>query len=85
LLLQGHVDVVTTAGQDWEYPPFGGEIHAGYVWGRGTLDVKGGIAMLLSAFLRAYQEQVELPGDVILCLLADEEAGSKFGAKFLTQ
>src|SRR5947207_13008535 len=31
LLLQGHVDVVTTADQRWQHPPFGGEIHDGYV------------------------------------------------------
>jgi acetylornithine deacetylase/succinyl-diaminopimelate desuccinylase-like protein len=85
LLLQGHVDVVTTAGQDWKYPPFGGEIHDGYIWGRGALDMKSGVAMMMAAFLKAHQEKVPLPGDVILCLLADEEAGGDFGAKFLVE
>jgi acetylornithine deacetylase/succinyl-diaminopimelate desuccinylase-like protein len=85
LLLQGHVDVVTTEGQNWDSPPFGGEIYEGYIWGRGALDMKGGVAMLLSAFLQAHQEQVSLPGDVILCLLADEEAGGDFGAKYLVE
>ena len=85
LLLQGHVDVVTTAGQDWEHPPFGGEIHDGYIWGRGTLDMKGAVVMMLSAFLRAHADGTPLPGDVILCLLADEEAGGNFGAKFLVE
>ncbi len=42
LLLYGHVDVVTTAGQPWTRPPFGGELVDGYVWGRGALDMKGG-------------------------------------------
>jgi acetylornithine deacetylase/succinyl-diaminopimelate desuccinylase-like protein len=36
LLLQGHVDVVTTAGQDWQRPPFGGELVDGEIWGRGA-------------------------------------------------
>ena len=36
LLLQGHVDVVTTTGQNWARPPFGGELVDGYVWGRGA-------------------------------------------------
>jgi acetylornithine deacetylase/succinyl-diaminopimelate desuccinylase-like protein len=85
LLLQGHVDVVTTAGQDWTRPPFGGELVDGYVWGRGALDMKGGVAMMVSAFLRAAREQTELPGDVILCVLADEENGGDFGAKFLVE
>ncbi len=83
ILLQGHVDVVTTAGQDWSHPPFGGELVDGYVWGRGALDMKGGVAMMISAFLRAAREQTELRGDVILCVLADEENGGDFGAKFL--
>ncbi|MFN2152763.1 MAG: M20/M25/M40 family metallo-hydrolase [Anaerolineales bacterium] len=85
LLLQGHVDVVTTAGQDWEHPPFGGEIHNGYIWGRGALDMKSAVAMMMAAFLKAHQDQTSLPGDVILCLLADEEAGGDYGAKFLVE
>ena len=85
LLLQGHVDVVTTAGQRWSRPPFAGELVDGYVWGRGALDMKGGVAMLVSAFVRAAREQRELPGDVVLLVLADEEAGADFGAKFLVE
>jgi acetylornithine deacetylase/succinyl-diaminopimelate desuccinylase-like protein len=85
LLLQGHVDVVTTSGQDWARPPFGGELVDGFVWGRGALDMKGGVAMMLSAFLRAAREQTPLPGDVILTVLADEENGGDFGAKFLVE
>jgi acetylornithine deacetylase/succinyl-diaminopimelate desuccinylase-like protein len=85
LLLQGHVDVVTTSGQGWSRPPFGGELVDGYVWGRGALDMKGGVAMLLSAFLRAAREGTALPGDVILCVLADEENGGDYGAKFLVE
>jgi acetylornithine deacetylase/succinyl-diaminopimelate desuccinylase-like protein len=85
LLLQGHVDVVTTAGQNWARPPFGGELVDGYVWGRGAVDMKGPVAMLVSAFLRAKQEGTALPGDVILAVLADEEAGGDVGARFLAE
>ena len=85
LMLYGHVDVVTTENQTWTYPPFGGEIHNGWLWGRGALDMKGGDAMLLSAFLRAKQEQLPLPGDVILTFLSDEEAGGEHGAKFMVE
>ena len=85
LLLQGHVDVVTTAGQRWTYPPFSGALVDGYVWGRGAVDMKGGVAMLVSAVLRAAREGSELPGDVILVVLADEENGGGFGAKFLAE
>jgi acetylornithine deacetylase/succinyl-diaminopimelate desuccinylase-like protein len=85
LLLQGHVDVVTTVAQDWTRAPFGGELVDGWVWGRGALDMKGGVAMMVSAFLRAAADSVELPGDVVLVVLADEEAGGDFGAKFLVE
>ena len=76
LLLQGHVDVVTTVNQDWRHRPFGGEIIDGYLWGRGALDMKGGVAMLVNAALRA-NARGGAPGDLILAVLADEEAGGE--------
>ncbi len=84
LLLQGHVDVVPVAGQQWTYPPFAAEIHDGYIWGRGTLDMKGGVAMMLAALLRAHAEGLMPAGDVMFCALVDEEAGSADGSQFLT-
>jgi len=82
LLLQGHVDVVPARGS-WRREPFSGDLHDGYVWGRGALDMKGGVAMMLAAFMRAKASGELPPGDVILCLMADEEAGSDEGAGFL--
>lgn len=84
LLLQGHVDVVAARGE-WHHEPFAGELHDGYIWGRGALDMKGGVAMMLAAFMRAKVAETPPPGDVILCVLADEEAGSDLGASFLVQ
>jgi len=85
LLLYGHVDVVTTEKQKWQQPPFEANIVDGFIWGRGALDMKSGVAMLLSAFLKAKTEGASLPGDVIFCAVADEEAGGNFGAKFLVE
>jgi acetylornithine deacetylase/succinyl-diaminopimelate desuccinylase-like protein len=85
LLLQGHVDVVPTMHQPWTHPPFAAEVADGMIWGRGALDMKGGVAMLLAAFLRARAEEASLPGDVVLCLLSDEEAGGDAGARFLVE
>jgi len=85
LLLYGHVDVVTTAKQQWQHPPFAGHIIDDCVWGRGTLDMKGGIAMMLAALLRAKAENLQPPGDIVLAVLSDEEAGGDFGAKFLVE
>lgn len=83
LLLQGHVDVVTTDGQTWSRPPFEGEIHDGFIWGRGALDMKGGVAMMITAMLRAQTAGLQPAGDIILCILSDEEMGADYGARFL--
>ncbi len=85
LLLQGHIDVVTTEKQTWQQPPFEGRVVDNYVWGRGTLDMKGGVAMMLTAIMRAKAEGISLPGDVVLTLLSDEEAGGEQGAEFLVE
>jgi len=85
LLLYGHVDVVTTENQQWTHPPFEGKLVDGFIWGRGALDMKGGVAMLLAAFLRAKAEGLELPGDVVFAVVSDEEAGGDLGAKFLVE
>ena len=85
LLLQGHVDVVTTAGQRWSHPPFEGAIADGFVWGRGALDMKGGVAMMTAAVLRLAASGRRPAGDVVLALLADEEAGSDLGARHLVE
>jgi acetylornithine deacetylase/succinyl-diaminopimelate desuccinylase-like protein len=85
LLLQGHVDVVTTAGQNWIHPPFEGRLEDGYLWGRGALDMKAGVRELVSAFVRARREGAQLPGDLVLVVLSDEEAGGNLGARFLVE
>ncbi len=85
LLLHGHVDVVPAGGGDWVHPPFGGRQVDGYLWGRGALDMKGGIVMMLSALLRLKREKISPPGDVVLALVSDEEAGGEFGTKYLVE
>ena len=85
LLLYGHVDVVPTENQHWQQPPFSGALVDGYVWGRGALDMKGGVAMMLAAFLRAKTENTNLPGDVVLAIVPDEETFGDYGARFLVE
>jgi acetylornithine deacetylase/succinyl-diaminopimelate desuccinylase-like protein len=85
LLLYGHVDVVPTAGQQWTHPPFSAELVDGEVWGRGALDMKSGVAMMISAFLRSRLEGNVPSGGLLLAILSDEEAGGDVGAKFLAQ
>src|SRR5438067_4604106 len=85
LLLYGHVDVVAADPSDWSHPPFGGELIGDEVWGRGALDMKGGVAMLVSALMRVAASEALPPGDVLLVLTSDEEAGSRTGMKFLVE
>ncbi len=85
LLIYAHVDVVSTANQPWQVPPFEGRAADGVGWGRGALDDKGGAAMSLCAFLRARAEGFVPTGDVILAILSDEEYGGELGAKFLVE
>ena len=85
LLLYGHVDVVTTANQVWQHAPFEGRVVDGYVWGRGALDMKGGVAMMLAALLRAKAERLAPAGDIVLAILSDEEAAGDYGARYVVE
>jgi len=85
LLIHGHLDVVPAAAEDWQVDPFSGEIQDGYLWGRGTVDMKDFDAMALSS-LRARARAGALPArPLVLCLTADEEAGGAHGAGFLIE
>jgi len=83
LLMYGHIDVATTANQKWRLNPFIGEELDGYIWGRGALDMKGAIAMMLSAMIKSRLEGFIPAGDIILAILSDEEARSAFGAEYV--
>ena len=83
LMLHGHLDVVPAEVKDWSFDPFGGEIHDGCVWGRGAVDMKDGVGMIL-ALVRAYQRHdLQPPRDLVLQFLPDEEAGSRHGSHWL--
>ncbi len=85
LMLYGHVDVVTTDNQEWSHPPFEGKEADGYIWGRGALDMKAGVAMMLAAFLRAKATGMKPAGDIVFAALSDEEGGGTYGAKYLVE
>ena len=85
LLLQGHVDVVPADPAHWRQPPFGGDLVDGYLWGRGSLDMKSGIAMMLYAMVRAKADGMTPAGDIVLALVCDEEAGGDLGARYLVE
>ncbi len=85
VLFYGHIDVVPADAAAWTHPPFSGAIADGCVWGRGALDMKGGVAMMVSAVTRAAREGVVPAGDLVLALVVDEESGGDCGARFLVE
>ncbi len=81
LLLCGHVDVVPAQPDGWKFDPFGGTCAEGFVWGRGSTDMKGGCASLLWACKSIVEKESELPCD--LCFVCDEETGGDYGIRAL--
>lgn len=72
----GHLDVVPAIGL-WKYPPFGGEVHDGILWGRGALDNKGPIIGALFAMKAIEASGVKLSRRIRVILGTNEESGSK--------
>ncbi len=85
LLFISHTDVVPVSEENWDVPPFSGEIRDGYIWGRGALDCKDLVAAEAYALLRLQRENIPLNGTLVFAAVADEEAGGKAGAKLLTE
>ncbi len=83
LLIQCHLDVVPADAADWRVHPFSGTIEDGCVWGRGAVDMKDMDAMVLALVRQRLREGRRPPRDVVLAFLADEEAGGKWGARWL--
>jgi len=81
LLLCGHVDVVPALDSGWKNPPFSGIIDEEYVYGRGSTDMKGGCAAILSACAEYVASGAELPAN--LAFVCDEETGSAMGMQRL--
>jgi acetylornithine deacetylase/succinyl-diaminopimelate desuccinylase-like protein len=83
LLIQCHLDVVPADPDHWQVHPFSGTIQDGCVWGRGAVDMKDMDAMVLALIQERLREGRRPPRDIVLAFLADEEAGGKWGARWL--
>ncbi|MDP9799964.1 acetylornithine deacetylase/succinyl-diaminopimelate desuccinylase-like protein [Arcanobacterium wilhelmae] len=85
LVIHGHLDVVPAVASDWSVDPFGGVIKDGYLWGRGAVDMKNMVAMML-AVLRDIARTGFVPArDLIFCFFADEERGGHKGSIWLIE
>jgi acetylornithine deacetylase/succinyl-diaminopimelate desuccinylase-like protein len=84
VLLAAHGDVVGVEPEKWSMDPFAGIVKDGYVYGRGAIDFKGGIAVFTEAVMRLARNKVPLKRDVILLIEADEE-GAQYNTSWLAQ
>ncbi|CAM3236262.1 MULTISPECIES: acetylornithine deacetylase [Pseudomonas] len=73
VLLSGHTDVVPAAGQAWTFPAFAATVQDGRIYGRGSCDMKGFIALAIDAMLDAADHRLSRP--LQLALSHDEEIG----------
>ena len=85
LILLQHTDVVPANMNFWTRDAFSGEIHDGYIWGRGALDMKGTGISQLAVFLSLHRSGLALNRDVVFLATADEEAGGAYGAGWMVE
>jgi acetylornithine deacetylase/succinyl-diaminopimelate desuccinylase-like protein len=78
MLLLAHLDVVEARREDWSVDPFKFLERDGYFYGRGTMDIKNGAAILIADLIRLKQENFKPDRDLILALTAGEEGGSEY-------
>jgi len=78
ILLLAHIDVVEAKREDWSFDPFTLTEKDGFFYGRGTLDVKDGAAILVATLSRLRQEGYKPNRDLILALTTGEEGGSDY-------
>jgi succinyl-diaminopimelate desuccinylase len=76
LLFVCHLDVVGPGQDPWEHPPFDASEENGRVYGRGTTDMKGGIASVVAAMCELVDAQTDLQGDILFAATAGEETDS---------
>ena len=84
LLFNGHCDVVPAGDRSqWNFDPFGGEVTATRIRGRGASDMKCGLGGALFAMRLAAREKLPIKGSITLHVVPDEETGGQFGTKWL--
>lgn len=76
LLYNGHLDTVPVGAEEWIHEPFRADVAEGKIWGRGTADMKGGLAVIMVAAKALAEARVPLQGDLIIAATAGEEADS---------
>ena len=86
LCLLSHVDTVLASAAEWSRDPWSGDLHDGFVWGRGALDMKSQTAAEAVAACSLARDGWRPPrGTLLVVALVDEETGGADGARWLTE
>jgi acetylornithine deacetylase/succinyl-diaminopimelate desuccinylase-like protein len=83
LLIHGHLDVVPAEPAEWTVHPFSGAIRDGFVWGRGAVDMKDMVGMMIVVARQFKRAGIVPPRDLVFAFVADEEHGGHYGAQWL--
>ena len=76
LLFNGHIDVAEVGLESqWRHPPFQATLEGGRLFGRGTADMKGGLAAAIVATKAVIETGIRLPGDLLFEVVVGEESG----------
>jgi acetylornithine deacetylase/succinyl-diaminopimelate desuccinylase-like protein len=82
----GHVDTVLADAEEWSHDPWSGDEADGFVWGRGSLDMKSQVAAEVAAAVALAREGWRpARGELLVVAVVDEETGGALGAKWLTE
>jgi len=85
VVLLNHMDVVPAEADQWSVPPFSGEVRDGYLYGRGTIDMKGMGILEMMALIFLKRKGIVPEQDLIFLAVADEETGGTLGAKWMLE
>jgi len=85
VMLMAHQDVVSADPSEWTHPPFEGVIVDGFIWGRGTLDIKNQLIGIMEAAETLLQQGYRPERTILFGLGHDEETGGVNGCKIMGQ
>lgn len=86
LIFNGHLDTFPVGDRSaWSVDPFGAEVHAGRLYGRGVSDMKAGIAASLLTFELLHARRDQWDGELVLTLASDEETMGRWGTAYLLE
>ncbi len=83
IILLSHIDVVPAKAEEWEVPPFSGELRDGFLYGRGAIDMKSQAICQLLAFTQLQKVGVKPERDIIYLATCDEEVGGQHGVEYM--